>query len=420
MLFLALVVAGCLLAVVNFSVRSRMGFGGVVVLAGAFFLGVPMLLMVFLPPVAISCLLLALLAIVCWVGHVRLHKFHIGSLGLVVLSFVVVGLFELPKIRRFAEIRQEYPFESLRSRLAYENGHPRLADVPPELSVQSSGKTEAGFLTSAGFLASAGDRLVQMELAIDEDGQARYRSLSLRKFHQSSVQHFIDSAGFGVGRMVRFRGRDPQLPQPSPVPLPMRGPPDREGTPAPRSPSQALADLQTPQPMVRDQLWGLHLTGAAGFVNADGFGYVKSLDAVAGFQSHQFRNMPETPVHQDNEQTARWMINRLQLVSLLKHDEPRVYLTDNLPRMEEIVKAPTRPLSGFERKGLAVLDRGGDLSIDGGPTRIRMIGSLRATQQCLECHNAKRGHLLGALSYELVREWLPRQEPAIHLNLDAF
>jgi len=30
-----------------------------------------------------------------------------------------------------------------------------------------------------------------------------------------------------------------------------------------------------------------------------------------------------------------------------------------------------------------------------------MLGSLRAAKQCLECHTAKRGDLLGAFSYVL-------------------
>jgi hypothetical protein len=33
----------------------------------------------------------------------------------------------------------------------------------------------------------------------------------------------------------------------------------------------------------------------------------------------------------------------------------------------------------------------------------RMLGSLRAAKQCLECHSAERGKLLGAFSYVLRR-----------------
>ena len=35
-----------------------------------------------------------------------------------------------------------------------------------------------------------------------------------------------------------------------------------------------------------------------------------------------------------------------------------------------------------------------------GPA-YRMLGSLRAAKQCLDCHTASRGDLLGAFSYAL-------------------
>ncbi len=36
------------------------------------------------------------------------------------------------------------------------------------------------------------------------------------------------------------------------------------------------------------------------------------------------------------------------------------------------------------------------------PDQIRMVGSLRASQNCLDCHSVRRGELLGALTYELI------------------
>ena len=40
--------------------------------------------------------------------------------------------------------------------------------------------------------------------------------------------------------------------------------------------------------------------------------------------------------------------------------------------------------------------------IDEQPRRIRLLGSLRAGSDCLQCHDVQRGELLGCLSYELV------------------
>ena len=38
------------------------------------------------------------------------------------------------------------------------------------------------------------------------------------------------------------------------------------------------------------------------------------------------------------------------------------------------------------------------------PNRIEMLGALRATKQCMQCHQVPSGTLLGAFSYELRRD----------------
>jgi len=40
--------------------------------------------------------------------------------------------------------------------------------------------------------------------------------------------------------------------------------------------------------------------------------------------------------------------------------------------------------------------------IDDSADRIRMVGSLRAAKNCLDCHSVQRGELLGAQTYEIV------------------
>jgi hypothetical protein len=44
--------------------------------------------------------------------------------------------------------------------------------------------------------------------------------------------------------------------------------------------------------------------------------------------------------------------------------------------------------------------------------RIRMVGSVRAAKDCLDCHSVDRGHLLGAFTYELVPEQPRGKRPA--------
>ena len=62
------------------------------------------------------------------------------------------------------------------------------------------------------------------------------------------------------------------------------------------------------------------------------------------------------------------------------------------------------PWIDFEATALEELRSNEDLVVKDGVNRIRMLGSLRAGNDCLKCHSVKRGHLLGAFSYEVVRE----------------
>jgi hypothetical protein len=135
------------------------------------------------------------------------------------------------------------------------------------------------------------------------------------------------------------------------------------------------------------------------FINAGGFGYVKDRKHVSGFQSHQFHRMPSlaSPDHGN----VRWQVCSLQLLSLIKHDEPRAYISEHLPQMNELRKAETRALDEFERKALTSLERGEALKVEFSRNRIRMLGSIRAARQCLNCHEVAYGELLGAFSYDL-------------------
>jgi hypothetical protein len=158
-----------------------------------------------------------------------------------------------------------------------------------------------------------------------------------------------------------------------------------------------------------------HDNGRFDFLDPAGFGHVKDREHVAGFVSHQFRQMPDLrqqrgPTAPETEtETERWALRRLELVSLLKHDRPAVYVSDHLPRMDDLKKSRTRPLSEFEARALQAVRAGEDLVAEATTRRIEMMGSLRATKQCLDCHHAHRGDLLGAFSYELQRDPGPRQ-----------
>jgi hypothetical protein len=148
-----------------------------------------------------------------------------------------------------------------------------------------------------------------------------------------------------------------------------------------------------------NMLAGLQESGLLDFLDPAGFGYVEDREHVAGFEPHQFRATPE--LAGVNE---RWVVIRLELVSMLKHKEPVAYATDAFPNLTESDNAPTRPLNLIEKKALKALREGDDLATETSGDRIRIVGSLRASKQCLECHEVKRGDLLGAFSWELQRQ----------------
>ena len=129
------------------------------------------------------------------------------------------------------------------------------------------------------------------------------------------------------------------------------------------------------------------------FLTVDRFGYIESKQRAAGFEPHAF-GRPAQPA-------ASWSLARLELVSLLKFDQPRVYVSDSLPNMEELDEVETRPLSEFEANSLPRLFHETNVVIEEEDSEIRMLGALRADSRCLNCHAVKRGQLLGAFSYRL-------------------
>ncbi len=183
----------------------------------------------------------------------------------------------------------------------------------------------------------------------------------------------------------------------------------REELTLPPAPAIPFASVRAPgdgdAPLPKhDQLATLHADGLFDFLDPAGFGYVKDREHVAGFEPHQFRHMPDLSPERGTGRMEKWAVIRLELVSLLKHGRPSVYVTSALPRMADPQSAPTRPLIPFEEKGLKALKAGDDLATESSGDRIRMVGSLRAGKQCLECHEVKRGELLGAFSWELQRQ----------------
>jgi hypothetical protein len=170
-------------------------------------------------------------------------------------------------------------------------------------------------------------------------------------------------------------------------------------------------------------LAGFHTSTTHEFLRPDSWGLVKDKTQVAGFQSHALEFIPDNHARRrfdiDNptkDKTGRvtgyplierWAVRKVELVGLLMHDAPVVYLNADgkLPTMKGAKEAGTRELTEFESSGLKDLAAGKEfVSVDATTNHVRMVGAIRMADACLKCHDGKRGDLLGAFTYDLVRD----------------
>jgi hypothetical protein len=294
--------------------------------------------------------------------------------------------------------------ESLADRLAYETRQPSSAAVRP---ADDNDGPPPNKLSNAALRESLTkiDELYEKSVWA-YSGRRRTEALSL--IHASQVTHFINSPGFGVGR-----GGGPAYwtlyQDQRQLPLPM---PSGESATKPDASAEDFATrrddpAQSPVPgEIAARLESLHGEAQVDFADPKGFGYVKDREHVVGFQSHHFRHPLFIPP------AEKLGIRKVELVSLLKHEKPMVYLSKNLPQMDELKNAPVRPLDAFEEQSLPALRDGGNLETRADGNRIRMLGAIRAARQCLNCHAVEHGTLLGAFSYELTSEGTSPVRPA--------
>jgi hypothetical protein len=408
MLIMSLVLTIALLAIAYGLARTSARYFAVGILCGlGIFACWPL---VMFPAHSLTSLLCFLAAIGCAIANASPRRFLQVSLVLATVSYLFVTAGALLHVSEMNRIRAEFPVESMADRLSYENKAAPVAvrDGSGRVSDNRASPAATQGKDQIGVNQTPSDALLALEGLVESEGfreNARYhfylRQSSLRRLHEDSVFDFIDSPGFGVSRRIEPRRQDIVLPEVEPVPQP-----PAEYVPPDRAPAGSAGDgpasvKATPiDKTTRSQLSDLHDTGFVDFVNPGGFGYIKDREHVAGFQPHQFRAMPR---FESNDRQARWQVQRLELVSLLKFDEPAVYLSDHLPRMDELREAKTRPLDDFEKRSLNALRAGKDLELEQSSNRVRMLGSIRSLEQCTKCHHVTRGELLGAFSYVLKR-----------------
>jgi hypothetical protein len=362
MLYVSLIVSAALLMLANRAVRRSASPGIAVSLWGAAFVFTPFLMMCILPAVAIHSLLLWI-AVLIWQDSDRGPSYFLKlSCGATVLAYGLAGVLVFRSEREYQRLRRLYPYESMEARVPAPKHGTGAAPLNPA--------SEA--------------RLSAIEGKITEEPN-EMRESQLSRLHEEAVGLFVNSPGFGVSRMflpaewnLRFGlRREPVPPQPGPRSVGDWSP----------------GDWKSPSDVDETQLGNLLDDSVFDFVNSRGFGYTRDGRHVAGFETHRFSEVPRPK--------TRWEVQTIDLVSLLLHDPPEVYVSDHLPQMDAMHGTPTRPPDRFERAGLETLRRGEDLFISESGEGLRMLGAIRNAGKCIVCHNGRRGDLLGAFSYNI-------------------
>ena len=348
-----------------------------------FFFG-PVMCMIAATPVLLQAVSLAALALIASSTGMRPGRFNQWAWGLTIGAIVVSMGLAWNGFQRTLDRRKDVAFESLDPGLGTSSDMPR-DDGTLKLSAES--------------FPEVFKQLAWQEEQIDSTyRRGQQRAGAIRRLHENTVSQFINSPGFGVTRMAGYdryliRTEDPgPIPQPQPPEQPYV--PDDLAVPTASGGSDSRSQLALVD-LISTSVGRMHQENVVDFVNPEGYGYRNRQGLVAGFEAHRFSRSPSL----GDAHVLR--LGRVELVSLLKNSRPRVYVSEHLPRMEDLRDAPTRDLTAFERDALARLRQGEDLVTRRDGTGHWALGSLRAMKQCLDCHQVRRGDLLGAFTYEL-------------------
>ena len=308
----------------------------------------------------------------------------------------------------YHEMAARFPIVPLGNRLSYKQGGrpPDGSDSDPVLSTDAE----------------------QLLEEFEDKAIWNSRRWTLEKLHDVNYAEFVERNGFGNGRMRRPLDWETILvPEPQLVSLPV---PPHSRHSADGDPSETPSSLNV---LSTIELSNLHHDGYFDFANPTRLGVVVTPDQMTsnqvsissvvlprtarmgtdfpvdvswrplsvGFVSHA---MADDLNRKMQDRLAEWQISKLELVSLLKFQTPRVYVSRDLPNMEQLRNAVTRATEEFEDRALQQLEVGEDLVVIQQINHIRMVGAVRAAKQCLSCHSVRRGTLLGAFSYSLHRK----------------
>lgn len=326
------------------------------------------------------------------------------GLNLLLLAFVLPCNFSVLQSGavRMKEWRAQHPRMSLESRLAYEEPHRPVESQ----GIETSPRTDEP----------------EMTMVLNGSDRARI----LMELHQGTYDYFVTSPGFGVARIQATLQAMSWIPSldttklPEPRPEPPAYPQDHEpgGVPlAPRSESAPRFEppqLPPPENTLGDSrgMLDFHRQAKSSFLDPRGWGYVRNQREVIGFAPHAMRQHSKFSLEMHSDVDGVWRLSRLELMSLLRHERPRVYVSRKLPNMERLEDVPTRELDRFEAAALPRLEGGEPIVIHSDVNTTRMLGAIVAGKACLQCHTVPEDFLLGAFSYQLDRRVpLPERPP---------
>ncbi|HEY4308287.1 MAG TPA: hypothetical protein VGN12_02445 [Pirellulales bacterium] len=336
--------------------------------------------MFYSPAVAFQVLFVLVATVICALRKAGPRAFRQSIIGATAAGYAAAAILAIVQQQQQQQLVEKYPFQSLAPRLAYEADtqlHPASAQVQTSRSLDSRWH----------------------EIVERQEQHFSIRHRALVQLHNKTLQGFLASPAFGVGRMTHL-AREEWLARSDDVPVPqVTRLKDATASPEPGavdSPPETQANASTEVSIKpnADLLWFAHQGAIEEFVAPERYGLIRGREEVAGFLAHRLG--PHTNLVSRTQLPAP---DRVELVSLFKFPDPRVYVSDNLPAMDELRDAPTRQLDDFEQQGLDALKKGEDIVSTNESSTIRALGSIRALKQCLQCHTTQEGELLGAFSY---------------------
>jgi len=152
----------------------------------------------------------------------------------------------------------------------------------------------------------------------------------------------------------------------------------------------------TPEPtatrpaLTVDNFEPIHARYVQEFVDTEGFGMSRVISNPFFQESHPF-----TINHHE------YNVTQLELISLLEHNPPAIYITSGRPSKDFLAHSETRPLTTVEQTLLQSIVSGQNVVITPDQNGLIMLGALRPQTACLECHDTNEQNLLGVFIYHL-------------------